>query len=54
MSHAQDSIHISGQFLHNARFAKVVVKKFNVGSMDIAAVPIQANGRFSIAAPKDL
>jgi thiol-disulfide isomerase/thioredoxin len=54
MCQAQDSIRISGQFLHNARFAKVVVKKFNVGSFDIAAVPIQKDGRFNLSAPKDL
>lgn len=53
VSHAQDSIHISGQFMHNARFAKVVVKKFNVGSFDIAAFPI-VNEKFSIVSSSDI
>lgn len=51
---AQDSIRISGQLLNNSRFAKVVVKKFNIGNFDIGVVPIQENGSFSIAAPKDI
>lgn len=46
----QDSIHITGQLLHNTRFAKVVVNKFGVGTFAIAAVPIK-NGKFSITAP---
>lgn len=50
---AQDSIRISGQFLHNTRFAKVVVSKFGVGSFPIAAVPIQEE-KFSLSAPGDI
>ena len=52
-SFAQDSIRISGQFLHNTRFAKVVVNKFGVGSFPIAAVPIQEE-KFSLSAPGDI
>ena len=50
---AQDSIRISGQFLHNTRFAKVVVSKFGVGSFPIAAVPVQEE-KFSLTAPGDI
>ena len=52
-SFAQDSIRISGQLLHNTRFAKVVVSKFGVGSFPIAAVPIQED-KFSVTAPGDI
>jgi len=52
-SFAQDSIRISGQLLHNTRFAKVVVSKFGVGSFPIAAVPIQEE-KFSLTAPGDI
>jgi thiol-disulfide isomerase/thioredoxin len=52
-SFAQDSICISGQLHGNTRFAKVVIKKFNIGSFDIAAVPIK-EGRFQITAPANL
>ena len=52
-SFAQDSIRISGELQNNTRFAKVVVKKFNIGSFDIAAVPIK-DGKFQIAAPTNL
>jgi thiol-disulfide isomerase/thioredoxin len=51
---AQDSIRICGQLLNNSRFAKVIVKKFNIGNYDIAAVPINEDGSFSITAPKDI
>jgi thiol-disulfide isomerase/thioredoxin len=50
---SQDSILISGQLLNNTRFAKVVIKKFNVGSFDIAVVPIYNDGTFKINAPKN-
>ena len=46
----KDSIVISGHLKNNTRFAKVVVKKFGVGTFDIAAVPIK-NEKFSITAP---
>lgn len=52
-ANAQDSIRIQGHFKNNSKFAKVVVKKFNVGSFDIAAVPI-TNAFFKITAPSDL
>jgi thiol-disulfide isomerase/thioredoxin len=45
-----DSIVISGHLKNNTRFAKVVVKKFGVGSFDIAAVAIK-DEKFRIAAP---
>jgi thiol-disulfide isomerase/thioredoxin len=53
ISFAQDSIRISGQLLHNTRFAKVVVSKFGVGSYPIAAVPIQED-KFSLSAPGNI
>lgn len=53
LANAQDSIHIQGHFKNNTKFAKVVVKKFSVGSFDIAAVPI-TNEFFKITAPSDL
>jgi thiol-disulfide isomerase/thioredoxin len=52
---AQDSIRISGQFLNNTKFAKVVIQKFGIGVFDIAAVPIEKEtGKFSITAPIDV
>jgi thiol-disulfide isomerase/thioredoxin len=51
--YSQDSINISGQLLHNTKYAKVVVKKFNVGSFDFAAFPVN-NEKFSIKAPIDI
>lgn len=51
--YSQDSIQISGQLLHNTKYAKVLVKKFNVGSFDIAAFPVN-NEKFSIKAPIDI
>lgn len=52
---AQDSIHISGQFENNTRYAKVVVQKFGIGLFDIAAIDIdKETGKFSITAPPDL
>ncbi len=50
---AQDSIVLQGQLVNNTRFAKVVVKKFGVGSFDIAVAPI-TNGKFRITAPAEL
>lgn len=52
-SFAQDSIVIQGELKNNTRFAKVVVKRFNIGGIDIAAVPIK-DGKFQIAAPANL
>jgi thiol-disulfide isomerase/thioredoxin len=52
-SQAQDSIVIKGEFKNNTRYAKMVVTKFGVGSIPIAAVPIQ-EGKFSISAPMDI
>lgn len=54
LGYAQDSIRVSGQLLNNTRYAKIVVKKFGVGSFDIAALPIQKDGTFKIVAPKNL
>lgn len=53
LANAQDSIRIQGHFKNNTKFAKVVVKKFTIGSFDIAAVPI-TNEFFKITAPSDL
>ena len=50
---AQDSIVIQGKLVNNSRFAKVVVKKFGIGSFDIAVAPL-TNGTFRITAPADL
>jgi len=52
-SFSQDSISISGFFHNNTRFAKVVIKKFGVGSFDIAATPIK-EGKFKINAPTNI
>jgi len=52
-SFSQDSISISGFFQNNTRFAKVVIKKFGVGSFDIAATPIK-DGKFIIYAPANI
>lgn len=52
-SQAQESIVIKGELKNNSRFAKMVVSKFGVGSIPIAAVPIQ-EGKFSISAPMDI
>ena len=52
--YSQDSIRISGQLLNNTRFASVVIKKFNIGSYNIAAVPIQKDGSFNIRVPKSI
>lgn len=50
---AQDSIVIQGEFLSNSRYAKVVLKKFNVGTEDLIAVPINS-GKFKINLPKTI
>lgn len=47
---AQDSIRIHGSLLHNSRFAKVVIKQFNIGNIDIAAFPIK-DEHFKITTP---
>lgn len=52
-AYAQDSIVIQGELVNNSRFAKVIVKKFGVGSYDIAAASI-TEGKFRIAAPADI
>lgn len=52
-SFAQDSIVIQGELKNNSKFAKVVIKKFGVGSFDIAAVPIK-DGKFRIPASMNL
>jgi thiol-disulfide isomerase/thioredoxin len=51
--YSQDSIQIKGQLLNNTRFAKVVIKKFGVGTFDIGAFPIK-DGKFKILTPKDI
>lgn len=48
----QDSIVISGHLQGNTKFTKVLVKKYGIGSKDIAAIPIKDNV-FSIAAPAE-
>jgi len=48
-----DSIVISGHLKNNTRFAKVVVKKFGVGSFDIAAVAIK-DEKFTLTAPANI
>lgn len=50
---AQDSIHISGYFNGNTKYAKVVVNKFGVGTYPIAAVVIK-EGKFKITAPSTI
>jgi thiol-disulfide isomerase/thioredoxin len=51
---AQDSIRISGQLLNNSLYAKVIVKKFDIGSYDIAAFHIKGDGSFTVTAPIDI
>lgn len=52
---AQDSIRISGQFLNNTQYTKVVIRQFGIGSQDIAAVLVdKETGMFSITAPMDI
>lgn len=51
--YSQDSIRISGHLLNNTKYAKVIVKKFDIGSFDIAAFPIK-NEKFSIVAPASI
>ena len=51
---AQDSIRISGEFQNNTRYAMVVAQKFDLGSIAIAAIPIdRETGNFSITIPRD-
>lgn len=50
---AQDSIRITGHFINNTRFAKVVVQKYQVGTVNVTAVPIE-EGKFTITAPANL
>ena len=50
VSYAQDSIRIHGQLKNNSRFAKVVVQKYQVGTLNLTAVPIE-NEKFTITAP---
>lgn len=53
--HAQDSIRIEGQLLHNTRLAQVVVKQFGIGEFPIGIFPIQKEtGKFIISAPATL
>ena len=52
--YCQDSIHVNGRLLNNSRFDKMVIKKFNIGSFNIAAVAIKNDGSFSINAPKNI
>ena len=47
---AQDSIRISGVFEGNTRYAKVLVKKFGIGSYDIAGATIYKDS-FTVTAP---
>jgi thiol-disulfide isomerase/thioredoxin len=47
---SQDSITISGQFLNNTRFSKVVVQKFGIGTYNVASIPI-VNNSIRIVAP---
>lgn len=53
ISQAQDSIRISGHLKGNTTFAKVIVKKFGIGSFDISEVTIK-DERFKISAPLNI
>ena len=50
---AQDSIRITGQLKNNTRFAKVVLQKYNIGKLNLAAMPIRDN-KFTIMAPSEI
>lgn len=49
----QDSIKISGHIRNNARFAKVVLKRFGIGIFYMKAVPI-IQGKFNLTLPPDI
>lgn len=49
----KDSIHIYGQFIGNRTFARIVVKKFGMGSFPIVSKPI-VDEKFLITVPIDV
>ena len=49
----QDSIQIKGHLINNSHFPRVLVQKYNVGTVNVASAPIE-NEKFSITAPPNL
>jgi thiol-disulfide isomerase/thioredoxin len=52
-SFAQDSIVVKGRFIDNTKYAKVLMKKFAVGSFPVGAVAIKKDS-FQIVIPRDI
>jgi thiol-disulfide isomerase/thioredoxin len=48
-----DSIIVRGHFINNSKYAKVILKKFDIGSFPIGAATIK-DGFFSISLPSDI
>jgi thiol-disulfide isomerase/thioredoxin len=53
MAHAQDSIIVSGHFVNNTKYAKVLMKKFDMGSFPVGGAAIK-DEKFSLALPADI
>jgi thiol-disulfide isomerase/thioredoxin len=52
-AHAQDSIIVKGQFIGNTKYAKVLMKKFDIGSFLVAGAAIKGES-FALALPPDI
>lgn len=50
---AQDSIVVKGQFINNTKYAKVLIKKFEVGTFPVAGAEIK-DEKFSFSLPPDI
>jgi hypothetical protein len=50
---AQDSIIIKGQFVGNTKFAKVIMKKFDVGNFPVGGAAIKGDS-FKLVLPPDI
>jgi len=51
--YGQDSILVKGQFVNNTKFAKVIMKKYGVGTFAVGGATIK-NGYFSISLPPEI
>ena len=52
-AYAQDSIVVSGQFVGNTKYAKVLMKKFEVGSFPVGGAAIK-DEKFTLTLPPDI
>ena len=52
-SFAQDSIVVKGRFIDNTKYAKVLMKKFGVGSFPVGAIAIKKDS-FRLVIPRDI